>query len=109
LTVALTRLNSMKRKSISTVAQHADAHPSKPQYQESIWLELPPASQHRAVLLLHKAVPLFCMQACTLQSIVNILQSLREATPTIMVQTIFTDIHRRVEDCHYIELMICFY
>ncbi len=107
--MAPTRLNSMKRKSISTVAQHADAHPSKPQYQERIWQDPPPASQHRAVLHLHKAVPLFDMQACTSQSIVDILQSSREATPTIMVQTISTDIHRRVEDCHYIELMICFY
>ncbi len=26
-----------------------------------------------------------------------------------MVQTISTDIHGRVEDCHYIELMVCFY
>jgi hypothetical protein len=25
------------------------------------------------------------------------------------VQTISTDIHRQVEDCHYIEMMICFY
>jgi hypothetical protein len=42
----------------------------------------------------------FDMQACTSQSIVKILQSSREATLTIMVQTISTNIYRQVEDCH---------
>ena len=37
------------------------------------------------------------------------MQSSREATPTLMVQTITTDIRRDVEDPRYKEILICFY
>jgi hypothetical protein len=111
--MALTRFKSTKNKSILTmVAQHArtkNANPSHPKYQERIWQDPPPASRHRGVLRLHKAVPLFNMQAFASRNIMDILQSSREAKPTMLVQTITTDIWRQVEDCHYIELMVCFY
>ena len=69
----------------------------------------PPASRHRAVLLLRKAVPLFDMQVFTSVDAEDIIMSSRNTRPNMMVATISTNRVSVVEDPRYLELTVSFY
>jgi hypothetical protein len=72
----------------------------------------PPASRHRGVFVLPKAIPLFDMQRSAHNSlnISNFYQETRESVPLMLVKTITTDIQRKLQDNpDYVELLIRFY
>jgi hypothetical protein len=69
----------------------------------------PPASRNRAVLTLHRVVPLFDMRANMSRNIYDILRSSRDATPIQRLSTITTDRMSQVEDPRYVELLVSFY
>jgi hypothetical protein len=76
------------------------AHPTKP----------PPATRHRAVMTLHKSVPLFDMRSHTTTNFQDILQSSRNAKKMMMVTTVSTGRISRVEENpKYLELWISLY
>jgi hypothetical protein len=66
----------------------------------------PPASRHRAVLLLRKDVPLFDMQDNA--NAQDIIISSSNSRPMMMVETISTNRVSGVEDPRYVELMVSF-
>jgi hypothetical protein len=69
----------------------------------------PPASRHRAALLLRQDVPLFDMRVCTSVHPEDIMFSSRNTRPTMMVETISTNRVSVVQDSRYLELMVTFY
>jgi hypothetical protein len=69
----------------------------------------PPASRHRAVLLLRKDVPLFDMRDNSSVNARDIIVSSSNARPMMMVETISTNRVSEVKDPRYVELMVSFY
>jgi hypothetical protein len=69
----------------------------------------PPASRHRAVLLLRKDVPLFDMQDNSSVNARDIIVSSSNSRPMMMAETISTNRVSGVEDPRYVELMVSFY
>jgi hypothetical protein len=69
----------------------------------------PPASRHRAVLLLRKDVPLLDMRFNSSVDAQDIIVSSSNARPIMMVETISTNRVSGVEDPRYVELMVSFY
>jgi hypothetical protein len=69
----------------------------------------PPASRHRAVLLLRKDVPLFDMRDNSSVNARDIIVSSSNARPMMMVETISTNRVLEVKDPRYVELMVSFY
>jgi hypothetical protein len=69
----------------------------------------PPASRHRAILLLRKDVPLFDMRVNSSVNAQDIIVSSSNARPMMMVETILTNRVSGVEDPRYVELMVSFY
>jgi hypothetical protein len=68
----------------------------------------PPASRHRAVLLLRKDVPLFDMQDNSSGNARDVVVSSSNSRPMMMVETISTNRVSAVEDPRYVELMVSF-
>jgi hypothetical protein len=72
----------------------------------------PPASRHRAVFELPKAIPLFDMRGSTQNplNIRNFYQETRQSVPVMLVKTITTDIQRKLQNNpDFVELLIRFY
>jgi hypothetical protein len=69
----------------------------------------PPASQHRAVLLSRKDVPLFDMRVNSSVNARGIIVSSSNARRMMMVETISTNRVSGVKDPRYMELMVSFY
>ena len=69
----------------------------------------PPASRHRAVLLLRKDVPLFDMRDNSSANARDIIVSSSNSRPMMMVETISTNRVSGVKDPRYVELMVSFY
>jgi hypothetical protein len=69
----------------------------------------PPASRHRAVLLLRKDVSLFDMRDNSSANARDIIVSSSNSRPMMMVETISTNCVSGVEDPRYVELMASFY
>jgi hypothetical protein len=69
----------------------------------------PPATRHRAVTRLYKAVPLYDMRLLSSTSLQAILQSSTNAEKVMMVMTVLTDrIYPVKEDLKYLEMRISF-
>ena len=70
----------------------------------------PPASRHRSVLKLNRAVALFDMRANTSKKISDIIMSSRGAVPIQKLTTIATDrLYEVEEDPRFVELVVRFY
>jgi hypothetical protein len=72
----------------------------------------PPASRHRAVFELPKAIPLFDMRRSAQNplNISNFYQETRESVPLMLVKTMTTDMQRKLPDHpDFVELLIRFY
>jgi hypothetical protein len=70
----------------------------------------PPATRHRAVMVLKKSVPLYDMRQHDSSSLQSILQSSTNAEKVMMVMSVSTDRIKKVEDnLKYLEMDILFY
>jgi hypothetical protein len=109
----------MVRKCQTTIKQlPTSAQPSRANDQNVILVtpkkknrfQPPPASQHRSVLKLARAVPLFDMRANTSKNISNIIMSSRGALPIQKLTTMATDrLYEVEEDPQFVELVVHFY
>jgi hypothetical protein len=81
-------------------------------FRNKIQRNPPPASRHRAVMELPTPIPLFDMQRSSQNplDITNFFQETRESVPFMMVKTITTDIHRKLQHPpDFVEVLIQFY
>jgi hypothetical protein len=73
-------------------------------------IKSPPATRHRAVMLLHISVPLYVMWAHSSSSLQDILQSSRTAEKVMVVMAVSTNQVSRVEEHpKYLILLLSFY
>jgi hypothetical protein len=109
--MALTPSISMELESKSTPPAPMEPNREAPTFEAKIQRNPPPASRHRAVLELPKAIPLFDMHSShNPLNLSNFYKETRESVPLMFVQTISTDIQRKLQDTpDFVELLIRFY
>ena len=109
--MALTPFTSTESESTATTPAPMEQERQVSTFRAKIQRNPPPASRHRAVLELPTAIPLFDMHSTqTPLNMRSFYQETRQSVSLMFVQTITTDIQRKLQDTpDFVELLIRFY